>query len=155
MTSLPINRRGQISVKLNKSHVLCSTVEKKWFHLQPSCSPVLSGWCVLLFFFLLQIFHPCLSFLLFFLLPLLLTFKFLLFFLLQQADDVHFSSTTENLEQEPAEPNSVPFVAACPCSARPVPGCSARAFWVVSQTQAHPGISSLSPGQAIKRESKQ
>lgn len=73
----------------------------------------------------------------------------------RQADDAHFSSTTENPEQKPAEPNSVPFVVACPCSAQSVPGCSARAFWVVSQTQAHLGTSSLSPGWAIKQESKQ
>lgn len=51
------------------------------------------------------------------------------------------SCTWCQLLKTPFEPNSIPFVVICPCSARPVPECSARAFWVVSQTPAHPGTS--------------
>lgn len=61
---------------------------------------------------------------------------------------LHLVSSTEN----DAEPDSLPFVVVCPCSARPVPECSARAFWVVSQTPTHPGTSWPSPGCAMKRK---
>lgn len=65
-----------------------STLTEWWrWHDTAACqlviSPLFPGWCVLLLFFLLQVFQPCFSFLLFFLLPLSLPFKFLLFFFLQ------------------------------------------------------------------------
>lgn len=107
--------------------------------------PVLPGGRVLLLLLLLQVFQPRLGLLLLLLLPLLLPFQFLFFLLLRKCDHgifkLRLSRLTSTIKTSTEVKLLLPFVAVCPCSAPPAPGCSVRASWVVCQIPAHPGTS--------------